>query len=124
MRWFRSRAKVTSWLALFALAAQLAVSFGHVHAERPALPTAAAALQAGSPVSGDVPAVPGTPDRLADDFCAICALIHLAGTLIAGAAPSLPAPATFSQTRFQLIVAIALTAPPHASFRARAPPIA
>jgi len=122
MRWFRSRARVTSWLALFALAAQLALSFGHVHVDQLARPAAAALVQA-APVADRAPVLPAKPDSLADDFCAICALIHLAGTLIAGAAPSLPAPAIFSQTGFERLATIALTAPPHASFQARAPPI-
>ena len=31
MQWFRSRVKLGSWVALFALALQLALTFGHVH---------------------------------------------------------------------------------------------
>src|ERR1700730_9304066 len=94
MRWFRSRVRLGSWLALLALAVQLAVCFGHVHldgaafARAPALEqgqAAAVATTAPDPGSSEIPA-------LADDCCVVCALIHLAGTLVMAAAPPLPLP--------------------------------
>jgi len=122
MRWFRSRARIASWLALLALTAQLALSFGHVHADQLA-PSAIASHAATIPSDG-TPLAPAKPDGVAHDFCAVCALIHLAGTLVPSAVPSLPAPVVFSQPRFELFASVALTASPHASFQARAPPIA
>jgi hypothetical protein len=122
MRWFRLRARVTSWLALFALAAQLALSFGHVHADRFA--PAAIANHASTVPSDGAPVAPAKPDGVADDFCAICALLHLAGTALPGAEPSLPLPVVLSQTRLELAATVALPASPHASFQARAPPLA
>jgi hypothetical protein len=115
-------------LALFALAFQLAVSFAHVH------------LDGGGPLSGHAPAllkVHGSTaahavrhrggdeaPAPADDYCAICALTHLAGTLVAAAPPDLPLPAAFGRSRSRLAVEFALTAASHVLFTARAPPSA
>jgi hypothetical protein len=85
MNWFRKHVKTGSRLALFALAIQFALSFGHFHGEvGPAAPT----LQAGSADANlaiaATLAVQGTPaeavqqpsnhdtDRHSSD-CAICA---------------------------------------------------
>ena len=122
MRWFRSRARLTSWLALFALTAQLALSFGHVHADQLA-PATIASAAATVPADG-TPVAPAKPDGVADDFCAVCALLHLAGTALPGAAPSLPLPIAFSQTRVEFTDQSILTASSPAFFQARAPPTA
>jgi hypothetical protein len=37
MHWFRAQ-RAATWLALFALACQLALTFGHVHLDRPGAP--------------------------------------------------------------------------------------
>src|SRR5207237_7414658 len=73
MPWFRAERSLSSYVALLALALQLAVSFGHVHFDGLALgtATAAAALGPSEPEGGPS----GTPDR--DDVCAICAVISL-----------------------------------------------
>jgi Protein of unknown function (DUF2946) len=128
MRWFRSRSRLGSWLALFALAFQLAVSFAHVHVNRLApgaghpsvlsgVHASTGAHTASLPASDEIPA-------LADNFCTICALIHLAGTVVAGEPPSLPLPAVFGRLRSEAAVEFGLTAPNHSRFAARAPPTA
>jgi hypothetical protein len=115
-------------LALFALAFQLAVSFAHVH------------LDGGGPLSGHSPvllkidgstAAPAARHRggdeapaRADDYCAICALTHLAGTAVAATPPDLPVPAAFARLRSAPAVQFALTAASHVLFAARAPPSA
>jgi hypothetical protein len=129
MGWFRSRSRWGSYLALFALAFQLALSFGHVH------------LEGGAPVSGHASALLGvhastasaaavdpasteTP-TLADDCCPICTLIHLAGALGAAAAPALPRLAVFEQVPFPAAVEFDLARPHYYSpLGARAPPLA
>jgi hypothetical protein len=126
MHWFRSRSRLGSWLALFALAFQLAVSFAHVHLD--------GAGSGHSPALADVHASTGAhsaslpasdePPALADGYCAVCALIHLAGTVVAAAAPGLPVPALFGGKRSDPPLEIGLTARSHALFAARAPPIA
>jgi hypothetical protein len=129
MRWFRSRKRSGSYLALFALAFQLAVSFGHVHLEQftPASAgTGASALAGAQPSADDVtaPSNPAGREHPADDCCPICTLIHLAGALVPAEMPSLPLPSVFGRLRLELAVEFDLTAPHAALFRARAPPIA
>ena len=97
MRRLRSRSKWGSWLALFALALQLVLTFGHVHLDRlapritqrtssPSLPQMRRVL------TQVTPADPGGRDHRADDRCPICTLIHLAGALVLAEPPSLPLP--------------------------------
>jgi Protein of unknown function (DUF2946) len=126
MHWFRSRSRLGSWLALFALAFQLAVSFGHVHVDAKGLghsPTLAD-VHASTGAKSAPPAAGDEAPALADDYCAVCALIHIAGTVVASQAPELPVPAQFGATRSDPPLEIGLTARSHALFAARAPPTA
>ena len=127
MNWFRTRSRWGAYLALFALAFQLAVSFGHVHLERVAPLAAGMSALTGAPSSPDdlnAPSNPSGREDLADDRCPICTLIHLAGALLPAEMPSLPLPAVFGRLRLEAAVDFDLTAPHAALFRARAPPIA
>lgn len=125
MSWFRSRSRLGAYLALFALAFQLAVSFGHLHLERIA-PVSASALAGAQPSADDrnAPSKPAGREDLADDRCPICTLIHLAGALVPAEMPSLPLPTVFGRLRLELAAEFDLTASHAALFRARAPPIA
>ena len=94
MRWFRSHIRAGSRLALFALAVQLFVTFGHVHLDGlvSGLATAAGAVHRATaslhnPADGSQQA-PGT----VDDDCPICSLIQLASTSAPSVAPPLPTP--------------------------------
>ena len=127
MRWFRSRKRSGAYLALFALAFQLAVSFGHVHLERIAPPSVGASALANAQPSADdlnAPSNPAGREGLADDHCPICTLIHLAGTLMPAEMPSLPLPTVVGRLRLEVAAEFDLTAAHAALFRARAPPIA
>src|SRR5262245_1993641 len=127
MRWFRSRSRLGAYLALFALAFQLAVSFGHVHLKGVAPPSVGTGVLAGarpSPADLNAPSKPAGHEHPADDHCPICTLIHLAGALVPAEAPSLPLPTVFGRLRLELAAEFDLTAPHAALFRARAPPIA
>ena len=127
MRWFRSRSRLGAYLALFALAFQLAVSFGHVHLERIAPLAAGASVLAGAQPSGDdrnARSNPAGHEHPADDHCPICTLIHLAGALVPAEMPSLPPPAGFGRLRLEAAAEFDLTASHATLFRARAPPIA
>src|SRR5215472_7073321 len=126
MRWFRSRRRAGSYLALFALAFQLAVSFGHVHLERVAPPSAGASAFAHaqpSAVDLNAPSNPTGREGLADDHCPICTLIHLAGALVPAEMPSLPLPTVVGRLRLEVAAEFDLAASQGALFRARAPPI-
>src|SRR5437868_2318281 len=129
MRWFRSRKRAGSYLALFALAFQLAVSFGHVHLEH--FTPLSAAMGASALAGAQIPAAdfnaPSNPtgrEDLADDCCPICTLIHLAGTLVPAEMPSLPLPTVVGRLRLEAAAEFDLTTSHAALFRARAPPIA
>jgi len=127
MRWFRSRSRLGAYLALFALAFQLAVSFGHVHLERVAPLSASASALADAQASADdldAPSNPAGREHRADDRCPICTLIHLAGALVPAEIPSLPLPAVFGRLRLEAAAEFDLTTSHAALFRARAPPIA
>jgi hypothetical protein len=126
MGFFRSRSRLGSYLALFAIAFQLAVSFAHVHLEHVSPIAAAASALAGAPTPSEEVTAPSTPadhDTLADDCCQICALIHLAATIMPAETPPLPLPQVFGGLRLKAAVAIDVTASLRVVFQARAPPI-
>src|SRR5262245_39711573 len=127
MSWFRSRSRFGAYLALFALAFQLAVSFGHVHLEHIAPVSAGASALASKQPSADdrnAPSKPAGRQDLADDCCPICTLIHLAGALVPAEMPSLPLPTVFGRLRPEVAAEFDLAASQGVLFRARAPPIA
>ena len=126
MCWFRSRSRFGSYLALFALAFQLAVSFGHVHLDK-IDPLFAGSAAFASTQPGDEVSAPSSPtgrEDVADDCCPICTLIHLAGTIVPAETPPLPLPGIFFRPRHETAVAFDLTAQPRVLFQARAPPLA
>jgi hypothetical protein len=117
MHRFRAKRWLSSYLAPFALALQLAVSFGHVHLGVLGLD--------GSPVAAaqkPSPAEPaGTlPDR--DEGCAICAIIGLAGTPLLPDAPALIFAGTQHVALFSELIAVFVSDPNREHFQARAPP--
>jgi hypothetical protein len=125
MRWIRSNMAFGSRLALFALAVQLILSFGHVHPGDFAGAGPAAAATSGN-AAADLPQTPPNPKPypLAGDYCSICASIQLAGASLAPVAPALPLPADFRPVRPQRPVASKTTDSPRLLFQARAPPLA
>jgi len=123
---FRSRSRLGSYLALFAIAFQFAVSFAHVHLEHVSPLAAAASALADAPTSSEevtAPSAPADHETLADDCCQICALIHLAGTIMPAEMPPVPLPSLFVRLRRETAVAFDLPASHRVVFQARAPPI-
>jgi hypothetical protein len=123
MQWLRSRRRFGSYLALFALGFQLVVCFGHVHFDAAAAGSTFAgngpgtvATNAPNPASSDIP-------PLADDHCAICGLIQLAGSVITGEAPPLPLPIQSARAQRAISAEYHFSGASLALFRARAPPI-
>ncbi|MBN8980301.1 MAG: DUF2946 domain-containing protein [Rhizobiales bacterium] len=119
MFWLRSKAKSLSFVALFALALQLGLSFGHVHADRALAGKTAVAglLSSTSSDSGN-----DTDNRA--DLCAVCVTIAIANALIDSAPPVLPLPVVTTASDI-LPVAVASGASTTAlGFQSRAPPIA
>jgi hypothetical protein len=107
MKWLRSNIKHGSRLALFALAVQFALSFGHFHE---GAAQAAPAIQSGPELSGlsyangfsapnavsedaqQQPASNHDSDQQPSDACAICAVLALANAMLFATPPLLLLP--------------------------------
>jgi hypothetical protein len=124
MRWFRANKTFGSRLALFALAVQFVLAFGHIHHEDIyGLARSAAAIAAAVP-DGSQPLPANHPAKHSDDYCAICATMSLLGNSFVAAAPTLPLPAaSHAIEQFDRVAAIFI-APRRAAFQSRAPPAA
>jgi hypothetical protein len=124
MRGVRSNARFGSWLALFALALQLALSFGHVHLNAHfsrAAPWFAASLK--MPAPGSIPEKPAKHTKFTD-FCAICAVVHMASASLVATTPSDLLPNLVSHERMPLGFHVRLIALLRLPAQARAPPAA
>ena len=119
MRLFRDHIGLGSWLALIALALNLALSFGHIHAigghQRNALVAAVAPSDGGQTGHHN--------DGLADDRCPICMAASAVGTALAASAPALPHPVAYVLVDRSVDPTLAFVEQPKAAFRSRAPPI-
>jgi hypothetical protein len=122
MRWIRSNLRGFARLALFALAVQVVVTFGHVHLD--GLAGASQATQAVAGQAGTVPAnAPSNgPHGTADLDCPICALIQLASTSAPAVAPPLPVPLIIGGTVLQAPEVTGVEVSPIFAFQARGPP--
>ncbi len=123
MRWVRTNRQWSTWLALAAMTLQLVLSFGHVHLEKFAAGSAIVSLAAfKAPSSQQNPAQ--HPANEADDYCAICANIHLASSSFLPSAPLLPVPFAFRTIEHFGNIAFISVSPQRAAFQSRAPPLA
>ena len=115
MNWLRSKAKKLSLLALFALALQLGLSFGHCHPDVAVAGIAVDQSQASAPETDH-------DQDVHRDLCAICATIAMANTLVATAAPALPAPLTVAARRTAFHYEAIAGDIRRGAFHSRAPP--
>ncbi len=119
MHWFRSKIGFGSRLALFAMALQVALTFGHIHIEGTVSSTTKEAVGGlGAPAQLPIHKSGGTSDF----DCPICALIQLASTATPAVAPPLPVPVAFIVDTTTLPDDAVLSAAPYRLFQARAPP--
>ena len=118
MRWVRAKLRAGARLALFALAVQTALSFGHVHVgdARHAAPLASTGTQP----TGSAPTQHPVHD--ADGYCAICATIHLAATSSLPQPPQLPVPFAARPVEHANCIATSFFSARRAPFQSRAPP--
>lgn len=125
MRWIREHRRFGSRLALFALALQIALSFGHVHVVAVHARGVASAVASVAPSAPDGSGQLPKPHRShgADDYCAICASIQLLGASFVSEPPQLPPPFARGHAHFGRVDFV-LVAPRRAPFQSRAPPIA
>jgi len=131
MRWFRTRSRWVSCLALLALAMQLALAFGHIHlkdilGETHSTASAEASTLASLSVEQHTSAQPADSSHHEheDEYCAIYAINALIGSAQHAAPPALLVPQRVGRTRHTLGYEAPLAHLHHILFQARAPPIA
>ena len=121
MSWVRTHRRIGGTLALFALALQLALSFGHVHlrdfAGIPGSAVAQAQVTAPHGPDGDA------ADHASDDYCLVCATVALSGTLVLPVLPVLSPQSNSFDVSHWYRFADRRDRVDHALFSARAPPL-
>jgi hypothetical protein len=119
MRWFRDNIRHGSWLALIALAINIALSFGHVHA------IGGHHSERGLVVaSSDSHQAPGhSDDGKADDLCPICMAAAAIGTALAPTPPALAVEFADAAIDHAIEQPYAIPHAPRAAFQSRGPPI-
>ncbi|WP_376708987.1 DUF2946 domain-containing protein [Bradyrhizobium diversitatis] len=127
MNWLRSRLRSCTQLALFALAVQMVLSFGHIHRDDLGLspPPISDATQL---ISGTERAPAGPADRdhhpATNDCCPICASVALVATALPSLPPVLVEPIPIRRARLLETPVQPPSTEVWRSFQARAPPIA
>src|SRR6516162_2793372 len=122
MRWAQTR-RCGSWLALAAMALQLVLFFGHIHLEQFANGSVIASMTA-SETSSSQQNPAHHPANEADDFCAICATIHLTSSSFLPEAPLLPVRFASRTIEHFGYFNFTFISPQRAAFQSRAPPLA
>jgi len=117
MKWFRAHIHQGSKLALFALAIQMVLSFGHFHND--GARATGATLQSVQLADGSGQA----PDQHPADSCAICAVMAQATTAMAATPPVLPLPQAAEFHYITAPVALIHVAARDVAFQPRAPPL-
>ena len=130
MRWFQSHARLGSWLALSALALQLALSFGHIHykdvlgqADASSGPVIAALAPEPEAQEPAAPPADRASHEHEDEYCAIYAINSLIGSSQTAAPPAVPLPPIADRVRVAIGHQSLLAERRHAGSQARAPPI-
>ena len=135
MNWFRKHVKTGSRLALFALAIQFALSFGHFHGESPAprrhcrpgwpMPTSPLPLpwlrKAAHSEAAQQPSDHDTDQHSSD--CAICAVLSLANNFLFATPPLLELPQAVELLHLTTGAEFAHLGSLHPAFQSRAPPV-
>jgi hypothetical protein len=122
MRWVRTTRRCGTWLALAAMALQLVLSFGHVHFDKVGAGSVAAKVaDTRAPPSKSSPAQ--HPSNETDDYCAICATLHLASTSLLPGAPPLSVPSVTQIIEHLNSPASLFVARQRTAFQSRAPPL-
>jgi hypothetical protein len=134
MKWFRNNIRHGSRLALFALAIQFLMAFGHSHGfaaqAAPAIQASvtdadiayAAQAAADEVAQRQQPSTPDTDQQPADN-CAICAVISLAGNVLFATPPLLELPQAVEFLYLTTDAEFVHLGSVHYGFRSRAPPV-
>jgi hypothetical protein len=91
------QSKIGTWLALTALALQLVLSFAHVHFAGAFSPLGGAVISGATIETYKLP-IPEPADT-GDEYCALCASIHLVASSVVPQAPQLAAFIAFPNNR-------------------------
>ncbi len=134
MKWFRRNIRTGSRLALFALALQFALSFGHFHFDAAkatpdfrtqsdlvqfkvqALPADATSQTQQQPASHD-------NDQTSHEPCAICAVLSLAGSMVFSTPPLLLLPDALEFLYLATLAELVHIDATWSAFQSRAPPV-
>ena len=132
MKWFRRNIRTGSRLALFALALQFALAFGHSHfnaaqaapdirtqsdlVQLQILPAEAASQPQQQPASHDNDQVPSEP-------CAICAVLSLANSVVFSTPPLLLLPDVIEFLHLATVAGLIHLDSTRPAFQSRAPPV-
>jgi Protein of unknown function (DUF2946) len=129
VNWFRKHVKSGSRLALFALAIQFALSFGHFHGAaaqtvRLGLTDGDLAIAATLAALSDAAQQPSNhdTDRQTSD-CAICAVLSLANNFLFATPPLLELPQAVELLHLTTGAGFTHLGSLHRAFQSRAPPI-
>jgi hypothetical protein len=121
MRWFRDTISQSTWLALIALAMNLGLSFGHLHAINGKDFRRGIAAVAASIASQDDGQQQGNSD---DDYlCPICVAATAMASALASVPPSLHQQLASAPVNLAIEPALILAEPRRAAFQSRGPPI-
>ena len=135
MKWVRRHIKTGSRLALFALAIQFALSFGHFHGSAAqAAPEIQAGVTRGDFVNTQALAAtdasnaaqqhqPSDTDQQPADACAICAVMALAGNVLFATPPLLWLPQAVELLYLTTDAEFAHLGLGRSAFQSRAPPV-
>ena len=131
MKWFRRKIRTGSRLALFALALQFVLSFGHFHFD--AARAAAAMLSQtdlahAQGLAADTAGERQQPASHDDDQpprepCATCAVMSMANQALVAAPAVLPLPDAAEHDFLSTGAEFALAGTPRPAFQSRAPPV-
>jgi hypothetical protein len=133
MGWFRRNIRVTTSFALLVLVMHFALTFGHPHGER-VINTAISILSAPGLADSSIEALPAVygsshglplgPSKSSDsgDYCAVCANIDLASSLLSPATPSIVVPRNVDAQPSR-VFEFEPTPPSSTGFDARGPPL-
>jgi len=92
MKWFRSNIRTGARLALLALLAQFALSFGHIHGFAPQAASATQSVLPADHAAKPQPAPNKHDGDKTNDVCAICVVMAMASTVLFSAPPILRLP--------------------------------
>ena len=127
MRWFRSNRKTGGRLALFALAVQFVLAFGHIHPQDifgPLDGVSSSTLSALPPPENVQSLSTDQASKQSDDFCAICAAVSSLNNSFAAEAPHLALPVASRAVLEPGRLTSVLVEQRRAAFQSRAPPTA